>query len=248
MKLRLQKLAAGAVCALIAAGSVATAEQVVRFEDGRLLEVASVEPQGEMILLSLSGGGAISLPAWRVVDWKEVHRPEPEPEPAPNVGRPDASWRRVAGSVAEDIARAARTHSVDPVLLTAVVRTESNFDPMAVSPKGAQGLMQLMPQTAERFGVADVFDVSDNVDGGARYLSWLLDRFDGQTELALAGYNAGEGAVDRYSGVPPYPETENYIDKVMRAAARMGSDTIAVTPERTGPGRPERRAAAVVSD
>jgi hypothetical protein len=243
MKLRLHRLAAWVVCALISGVGIATAEQVVRFEDGRLLEVASVEPQGEMILLSLSGGGAISVPAWRVVGWKEVRRRAPEPTPPP--ARPDAAWRRVAGSFAGDIERAARVHSVDPVLLTAVVRAESNFDPMAVSPKGAQGLMQLMPQTAERFGVADVFDVSDNVDGGARYLSWLLDRFDGQTELALAGYNAGEGAVDRYSGVPPYPETENYIEKVMREAARMGSESGAVVPERAGAGRPT---ASVVSN
>jgi len=246
MKLRFHRVAAGVVCALVSGVGVVTADQVVRFEDGRVLEVASVEPQGEMILLSLSGGGAISVPAWRVVDWEEVRRRPPEPVPA--AARPDASWRRVAGSFADDIERAARVHSVDPVLLTAVVRAESNFDPMAVSPKGAQGLMQLMPQTAERFGVADVFDVPDNVDGGARYLSWLLERFDGQTELALAGYNAGEGAVDRYNGVPPYPETENYIEKVMREASRMSADQGAVVPERTESRRPARRAAATVSD
>jgi len=219
---------------------------VVRFEDGRVLEVASVEPQGDMIRLSLAGGGVISVPSWRVVDWQEVAKREPEA--TPTIGRTDASWRRVAGSYAEHIERAARVHSVDPVLLTAVARTESNFDPLAVSPKGAQGLMQLMPQTAERFGVANVFDVSDNVDGGARYLSWLLDRFDGQTELALAGYNAGEGAVDRYSGVPPYPETENYIEKVMREAARMGSEPAQPESNRGQRERPERRAATVVSD
>ena len=102
-----------------------------------------------------------------------------------------------------------------------------------------------MPQTAERFGVSNVFDVSENVDGGARYLSWLLDRFDGQTELALAGYNAGEGAVDRYRGVPPYPETKNYIDKVLREAARMGSETEPAGPPRGDPGR---RVAATVTD
>jgi soluble lytic murein transglycosylase-like protein len=218
----------------------------VHFEDGRVLKVAGVEPQGDMIRLSLAGGGVISVPSWRVVDWQEVAKREPEA--TPKIGRSDSPWRRVAGSYAEHIERAARVHSVDPVLLTAVARTESNFDPLAVSPKGALGLMQLMPQTAERFGVADVFDVSDNVDGGARYLSWLLDRFDGQTELALAGYNAGEGAVDRYSGVPPYPETENYVEKVMREAARMGSEPAQPEPNRGQPERPERRAATAVSD
>jgi hypothetical protein len=246
MKLRVQAIAGTLVCAYLCIGGPVSAEQVVRFEDGRVLEVASVEPQGEMILLSLSGGGAISVPSWRVVDWEEV-APRVA-EAAPRDVRSDASWRRVAGSFAEHIERAARVHSVDPVLLTAVARTESNFDPRAVSPKGALGLMQLMPQTAERFGVADVFDVSENVDGGARYLSWLLDRFDGQTELALAGYNAGEGAVDRYSGVPPYPETENYIDKVLREAARMGSEPASPAPDPAQYERPERRAAAAVSN
>lgn len=137
MRLRLQKLAVWVGCALIGGAGVSTAEQVVRFEDGRLLEVASVEPQGEMILLSMIGGGAISVPAWRVVDWKEV-RKQPA-APPPSAGRPDASWRRVAGSFAGDIERAARVHSVDPVLLTAVVRTESNFDPMAVSRRVRRG-------------------------------------------------------------------------------------------------------------
>ena len=156
-----------------------------------------------------------------MVDWQEKReRPVEAPPSSP---RPDSSWRRVAGTYAEDIERAARVHSVDPVLLTAVVRTESNFDPMAVSPKGAQGLMQLMPQTAERFGVANVFDVSDNVDAGARYLSWLLDRLDGQTELALAGYNAGEGAVDRHQGVPPFRETREYVRRVLRGADRLAN-------------------------
>jgi hypothetical protein len=246
MRVCRQKLAVWVACAMICGVGAASADQLVRFEDGRVLEVASVEPQGEMILLSLSGGGAISVPAWRVVDWRE--KPERAVEAPPGTGRSGASWRRVAGSYAEHIERAARVHSVDPVLLTAVVRAESNFDPMAVSPKGAQGLMQLMPQTAERFGVANVFDVSDNVDGGARYLSWLLDRFDGHTELALAGYNAGEGAVDRYSGVPPYPETENYIAKVLRDAARMVSEAAPDAPDDGDGGGPERQVVAIVTD
>jgi soluble lytic murein transglycosylase-like protein len=88
---------------------------------------------------------------------------------------------------------------------------ESNYNPTAVSPKGAQGLMQLIPATARRFGVSDVFDPADNIQGGAKYLRYLLDLYGGDYPLALAAYNAGEGAVAKYGTVPPYPETQNYL-------------------------------------
>jgi soluble lytic murein transglycosylase-like protein len=110
---------------------------------------------------------------------------------------------------------AGRRHGVDPLLLSAVARQESGFDPRAVSHAGAQGLMQLMPGTAAGLGVTDSFDPGQAVDGAARLLRQLLDRFDGRLDLALAGYNAGPGAVDRYDGVPPYPETRNYVRSVM---------------------------------
>ena len=96
-----------------------------------------------------------------------------------------------------------------------MARIESNFNVYAVSPKGACGILQLIPETAERFGVEDVFDAGENIDGGARYLRWLLERFDGDTRLALAAYNAGENAVQRYGGIPPYRETQDYVRKVL---------------------------------
>jgi soluble lytic murein transglycosylase-like protein len=96
---------------------------------------------------------------------------------------------------------------------------ESNYDPNAVSPKGAQGLMQLIPATARRFGVSDAFNPSDNIQGGARYLKHLLELYKGDESLALAAYNAGEGAVSRYGGVPPYPETQDYVAKVRQRLA-----------------------------
>jgi hypothetical protein len=229
-------------CLCVGSGGLAAADQVVQFEDGRVLEVARVEPRGEMILLSIEGGGEISVPAWRVASWHEIR-----PEPRADEGRTKDGdpWRAVAGPYAEHIERAAVAYRLNPALLTAVARTESAFDPLAVSPKGATGLMQLMPQTAERFGVADTFDVSQNVDGGARYLNWLLKRFDGRTDLALAGYNAGEAAVERYEGIPPYPETEDYVAKVMREAARL---TEAVEkPGRREGGSPVIVAPAVAS-
>ena len=100
---------------------------------------------------------------------------------------------------------------VDPRFIHAVIWQESKYDPNARSHAGAQGLMQLMPATAKRFGCDDLSDPEANVEAGTKYLGWLLKRFDGNVELALAGYNAGEGAVDKYNGVPPYNETRNYV-------------------------------------
>jgi soluble lytic murein transglycosylase-like protein len=104
---------------------------------------------------------------------------------------------------------------IEPALLRAVVRHESAFDPRAVSHKGAMGLAQLMPATARRFGAVDPFDPAQNLRAGARYLAFLLDRYEGDTARAVAGYHAGEGTVDRYGGVPPYPETLRYVGRVL---------------------------------
>ena len=109
------------------------------------------------------------------------------------------------------IFRAGEREGVDPRFIHAVIWQESKYDPNAQSHVGAQGLMQLMPATAERFGCRDSNDPEENVNAGTKYLSWLLKRFDGNVALALAGYNAGEGAVDKYQGVPPYTETQNYV-------------------------------------
>lgn len=110
----------------------------------------------------------------------------------------------------------ARRRDLDPELVLSIIAVESGFNPLAVSPKNAQGLMQLIPETAARFGVREPFDVRENVIGGVEYLAWLVDRFDGQLDKVLAAYNAGEGAVSKYSGVPPYAETQNYVQKVRR--------------------------------
>ena len=218
MTLPLRSISCVLLALLGGTGSLRAA-QAVQFEDGRVLEVERVESRGPTLVLSLPGGSEMSVPAWRVSGWSTVERPEEPAEPTAPALR--APWQQLAGDYAELIERAAETHRVDPILLTAMARTESSFDPRAVSPKGAQGLMQLMPQTATRFGVTDAFDAGQNVDGGARYLSWLLERFSGQTELALAGYNAGEAAVDRHSGIPPYPETVAYVRKVLEQAERL---------------------------
>lgn len=114
------------------------------------------------------------------------------------------------------IERIAREHAVDETLAVAVVAIESGFRTDAVSPRFARGLMQLMPDTAARFGVKDPFDPAQNLRGGMRYLRWLIDHFEGDVVLALAAYNAGEGAVRRYGGVPPFAETRGYIEKIRR--------------------------------
>ncbi|MFO1433667.1 MAG: lytic transglycosylase domain-containing protein [Candidatus Competibacteraceae bacterium] len=117
---------------------------------------------------------------------------------------------------APQIEQIARTYGLDPQLLHAVIGAESAYDPAAVSTKGAMGLMQLMPDTARRFGVEDPFNPTANLHGGARYLRWLMDRFQSDLELVLAAYNAGEGAVERYgNAIPPYEETRTYVARVL---------------------------------
>jgi soluble lytic murein transglycosylase-like protein len=108
-----------------------------------------------------------------------------------------------------------REHGVDPKLVDAVVRVESDYDPRAVSRRGAQGLMQLMPATADRLDVGDPFDPEENIRGGVREISRLVDRYAGNLQLALAAYNAGEGAVAKYRGIPPYKETRSYVSKIL---------------------------------
>ncbi|HKM66307.1 MAG TPA: lytic transglycosylase domain-containing protein [Candidatus Acidoferrum sp.] len=125
---------------------------------------------------------------------------------------------------AEKLVReAAERHNVDPALVRAVIETESNWNPAAKSRKGAVGLMQLIPTTAQRFGVNDAYNPGQNVDAGVRYLKVLLERYRGNLDLALAAYNAGEGAVDRAHGVPAYRETRNYVQRVQDAYYRPGS-------------------------
>lgn len=123
----------------------------------------------------------------------------------------------------DEIATASREFGVDEAIVRAIIHAESAYNPNAVSRVGAQGLMQLMPATARRFGVANAFDAAQNIRGGVRYLAWLLKRFDGNLTLAAAGYNAGEGAVDKYGGVPPYRETQRYVQRVAQLAERYRS-------------------------
>lgn len=113
------------------------------------------------------------------------------------------------------IVASAVRHGVDPALVKAMMHTESAFNPNARSPVGAQGLMQLMPATARRFKVNNAWNPSENIEGSAKYIAWLMKRFNNNIEFAVAGYNAGEGNVDKYKGIPPFKETRNYVKRVM---------------------------------
>lgn len=215
-----------ALLALAFAVGGTSAAQLVQFVDGRVLRVEHVRRDAQMTELSLEGGGAISVPSSRISNLAEVEESRPSPPTPPDLADGTRGpWIAAAGAYAPVIAEAARKHHLHPALLTAMAEVESAFDAQAVSHKGARGLLQLMPRTAARFGVEDSFDPVQNVDGGAEYLSWLLDRFDGRADLALAGYNAGEGKVERYDGVPPYRETREYVAKVLAGFGRLAGTT-----------------------
>jgi len=142
-------------------------------------------------------------------------------------GTPVAPVR--AAGIDEAVSRIAASQSLSASLVHSVIKVESNYNPLAVSSKGAQGLMQLMPETARRFGVANSFDPVDNIQGGARYLKFLLDLYHGDSQLALAAYNAGEGAVQKYGSIPPYAETRNYLVQVNRQMQK--NEAVAPAPE-----------------
>jgi len=135
--------------------------------------------------------------------------------PLPAFGLP-RDVNLVQGRYADLINQIAMEEGINPELIRAIIKAESNFDPRAVSRKGGQGLMQLMPGTAGRYAVTNVFDPETNIRGGVRYLRFLHDLFPGQLTLALAAYNAGENVVLRYNGVPPYTETRQYVNRVLR--------------------------------
>ena len=143
--------------------------------------------------------------ASRVVPEKVV------PTTPPAAPKPDAE---PSLTVNELVANIARRHEVEPSLVDSVIRVESNYNPNAVSSAGAMGLMQLIPSTAKRFGVSNTFHPEQNIEGGVRYLKYLMQLYNGDERLAIAAYNAGEGAVAKYKGIPPYPETQNYVYQV----------------------------------
>jgi soluble lytic murein transglycosylase-like protein len=156
--------------------------------------------------------------------------------------------RTPSNEVRDLVQSMARNYAVSPALVDSVIQVESNYDPFAVSPKGAQGLMQLMPSTARRFGVQDSFDAKQNIEGGVRYLKFLQETFK-DDRLAIAAYNAGEGAVARYGTVPPYPETVDYVAKVGKKVGQAKEAAVQAPPAKleSAPEAPEyKRLAKIV--
>jgi soluble lytic murein transglycosylase-like protein len=160
--------------------------------------------------------GYVEIPSEQIENFEQ--RPSPvllSLATAVRATEADAEGRPGENSLETLIARTASHHAIDPDFVTSVVKAESGFNPAAVSPKGAGGLMQLMPQTAAALGVKDVLDAAANVEGGTRYLRQLLDQYDGDAVKALAAYNAGPRRVKQYGGVPPYRETQAFIARII---------------------------------
>ncbi|MFZ3378747.1 MAG: lytic transglycosylase domain-containing protein [Candidatus Acidiferrales bacterium] len=181
---------------------------------GLRLHITGYESEGAHVRLTVEGG-TVDVQA------EDVVAIEPEDHFTPNAPSPVTS----AGPFANLIHAAAQKHGVDEDLIARVIAMESNFNPRAVSRKQALGLMQLLPQTAARYSVGDIFDPAQNIDAGAHYLKDLLTRYRGNLALALAAYNAGPEMVERYGGVPPFAETQNYVRQITDKMARAKSVT-----------------------
>jgi soluble lytic murein transglycosylase-like protein len=199
-------LAGATALAFLAALGTARADIAV-LENGQTFKITSHRQEGGLVHLSLSDGGEVGVP-------KEALRGVVPDEVVEEVVAATATGD-AGTSLQELAAAAARRHGLDPALVLAVVSVESAFRPAAVSHKGAQGLMQLMPATAAELGVKDALDPAQNLDGGSRYLNALLSLYGGDLPRALAAYNAGAGAVKRHKGIPPYRETRAYVKKVL---------------------------------
>jgi hypothetical protein len=200
-----------AVAALTAGAASVRADYVV-LRSGARLNVTSYELLGDKYRLQMNGGIA-EIPAADVlsIEPEEIFEPMPEP-----LG-PTTPFHDI-------IRAAADRYGVDADLIHCVIAIESNFNPKAISPKNARGLMQLMPQTAAQFGVRDIFDPRENVEAGTRYLKDMLARYNNDLTLALAAYNAGPERVEQYGKrVPPYSETVNYVRRISRSYAKFKS-------------------------
>jgi hypothetical protein len=208
--------------ALVLVAAEARAEIAV-LTNGMTLKVTGRRMEGETAFLTLKDGGEMGVPVSLI---RGVVPDEVIDELVPVPG----------GDLRVLATEAARRHGLDPELVLAVAGVESAFQPKAVSPKGAQGLMQLMPGTASDMGVLDAFDSDQNIRGGARYLGLLLHDFGGNERLAAAAYNAGPGAVQRYKGVPPYAETQVYVERVATLRRRYGAAIHPPLAVARGPG------------
>lgn len=224
MKLKVPVFLSTAILALLTTAVPASAE-IVFLSSGRTLSVKSHRVEGESIVLTLRSGGEVTC------DKALIQKIEADEVPYID---PDASKAADAAAVVDDqndrptlegtpyaeiIAAAAEAHGVDPILVKALIQVESGYKPAARSRRGAMGLMQLMPATVREYKVRNPFDPKANIEAGIKHLKALLDRFGSErTELALAAYNAGPSAVEKFNGIPPYRETRNYVSRILSLA------------------------------
>jgi len=214
---RTWRLAVLALLLLVRPAVAPASAELVLLSTGRTLSISGHSYQGDQVVLRFPNGGEI------VCDVSLIVRIEPDAAPPPMPTHTDLAPPVSTGPYADLIDAASVRYGVDPALVTAVIEVESAYRPDARSPKGAMGLMQLMPATARQYALADPYDPSANIEAGTRHLRSLLDRYD--VDTALAAYNAGEGPVQRFGGVPPYPETMRYVAKVrtlLDSAANSG--------------------------
>ena len=199
-----------AVVAVLLSAAPARAE-LAYFQSGRTLSIKEHRLDGEKLVLTLRNGGQIICDASVIARFApdEVPYPEPEPEPAPT-----AAGSSPVVPYGEVIDRVASEQGVPSKLVRAVIQVESAYQPRARSPKGAMGLMQLMPETARQYGLVNPYDPVANIEAGIKHLKALTERLP--LALALAAYNAGEAAVARFRGVPPYPETQAYVGRILK--------------------------------
>jgi soluble lytic murein transglycosylase-like protein len=181
--------------------------EIAVLSSSKILYIDGYHRQDKTVTMYLTGGGEVTVSSDVVMN---IVPNEIVPE-----GESDLNALPLLPQLNEVITPAAEQYGLDPRLVAAVIMVESSGDARAVSRKGARGLMQLMPHTAKMLGVGDVFDPAQNVEAGVRYLKDLLDRHDHDLQLALAAYNAGPSAVARYGGIPPYPETQKYVNRVL---------------------------------
>ncbi len=199
-----------AIVALLLVAAPLAQGEIAVLSNGTTFKIASYRVEGESVVLALKDGGEVGAPASLVMGFVPD---EVLDEIAAAVAE---SAHETSGDVRSLAIAAAGRHGLDPDLVLAVVAVESAFRPDAVSPKGAQGLMQLMPRTAASLGVTNALDPRQNLEGGARHLRFLVDLYGGDLRKALAAYNAGQGAVQRHGGVPPYRETREYVKKILK--------------------------------
>lgn len=195
--------------------------ELVFFPSGRALSVRAVRSNGTLLVLKLRSGGEITCDRELIVKVEpdEIEYPE-EVIAALPAARAIIEPPAIPDRYRELITTTAAKHGVDPRLVHALIQVESAYHSRAVSPKGARGLMQLLPSTGRQYGALDLFDPQVNLDAGVRHLKALLKRFDLDVPLALAAYNAGEGAVARFGGIPPFKETQNYVTRILRLLDR----------------------------